>query len=116
MNIPKYLYSDVVSVKRSFCNKKGYIEEITKKDKTYCCGQRIIYALFTHSKKLIGTCGYESGVDRFMQYSDMVDVLTNENISYDETTGSISMSLAEVWYERKYIQKEMRRIIQKSKR
>lgn len=96
MNIPKYLYSDVVNIRRSFCSKRGYIEDITQKDNMHCCGQRIVYAVFTHNKTLIGTCGYESGVDRFMQYSDMVDLLTNEHINYDETTDRISMSLSEV--------------------
>lgn len=93
MTIPKYLYSDVISVRRTFCNKNGYIEDITKQDNFASRGQRIVYALYTHSKKLIGTCGYESGVDRFCDYGQMVDVLTNENIHYEESTDRIYYKL-----------------------
>lgn len=44
MNIPKYLYRDVVSIRRSFCNKNGYVEDIACKDVHHCCGQKIVYA------------------------------------------------------------------------
>lgn len=85
------LYSNA-KVKRVFCSKKGYIEYIEKPSNW---GDRLrgFYALFTHEKQLIGTCMYQSGIDRFCEYSEMTHFLISDNITYKPETNTIIYQL-----------------------
>lgn len=85
------LYRDAVSVRRVLCSKKGYVEYIQKERELF--GKSSCYALFTHSGVLVGTCGYETGIDRFREFSEMRDFLLNERIKFNEKTGTITECL-----------------------
>lgn len=85
------LYRNAVSVRRALCSKKGYVEYIQKETELF--GKSSCYALFTHSGVLVGTCGYEAGIDRFREFSEMRDFLLNERIKFNETTGIITECL-----------------------
>ena len=86
------LYRNTVSVRRVLCSKKGYVEYIEKEVPHF--GTSRFYALFTQNRVLIGTCGYQSGVDRFEQFSDMRDFLLSDRSTFDEKTGAITEPLA----------------------
>lgn len=86
------LYRNAVRVRRVLCSKKGFVEYI-EKDVPYF-GTSSFYALFTHARTLIGTCGYESGKDRFCEFSEMREFLLNDNYEFDEKTGAIIQQLA----------------------
>ena len=86
------LYRNAVKVSRVLCSKKGYIEYIQKESELF--GQSYCYALFTHTGVLIGTCGYETGVDRFGEFSEMSDFLLNDKYIFNEKTGAIKYELA----------------------
>ena len=85
------LYSNA-EVKRVFCSKKGYIEYI-QKPSVFDDRLHGFYALFTHEKQLIGTCMYQSRIDRFCEYSEMTDFLLNDRITYDPKTNTLIYQL-----------------------
>lgn len=86
------LYTNAVRIRRVLCSKKGFVEYIEKEVPYF--GTSHFYALFAHSRTLIGTCGYESGKDRFREFSEMRDFLLNDRTEFDEKTGAITELLA----------------------
>lgn len=86
------LYRNAVRVRRVLCSKKGYVEYIEKEMELF--GKSSCYAMFTHARVLIGTCGYETGVDRFREFSEMRDFLLNDRSEFNEETGVITERLA----------------------
>lgn len=85
------LYRNATKVHRVLCSKKGYVEYIQKETELF--GKSHCYALFTHSRILVGTCDYESGIDRFREFSEMRDFLLNDKSVFDEKTGTITEEL-----------------------
>lgn len=81
------LYRNAANVTRVVCSPKGYVEYIQKESEMF--GRSGCYALFTHNGTLIGTCGYEAGVDRFREFSEMSNFLLNDYSKFDEKTGAI---------------------------
>lgn len=88
------LYKNAVRVRRVLCSKKGFVEYIEKEAPHFGFGASRFYALFTHSRSLVGTCGYEAGVDRFREFSEMRDFLLSDKSEFDEKTGVITERLA----------------------
>lgn len=87
MNLTEKIHENA-KIKRVMCSKKGYIEYIQKNSRT--CG---FYALFTHKKQLIGTCMYQSGIDRFCEYSEMTHFLLTDRITHDPKTNTLTYLL-----------------------
>lgn len=85
------LYKHATSIRRVLCSKKGYVEYIEKESKLF--GKSHCYALFNHDGVLIGTCDFESGVDRFREFSEMRDFLLGDRQVYDPKTNAITECL-----------------------